>query len=257
MRDTPLVLIHGYPFSHSMWFSTIAALGANARVIAPDLPGFGKTPVRKDGKPSLETMADYLAEVLTGSQQEKAMVAGMSMGGYVALAFAQKYPQRTTGLGLISSQTAADTPEAREARFAMIKKIRQSGPSVAAEAILPKLFSEERAKNHALRAYPIDGANAAGVEGLCFALEAMAARPDRTSFVQSLDIPVLLVHGSEDKIVPGSRARELAESLRDPILVELPGVGHASPLEVPDQVAAALVRFVDKCREREVAAASA
>jgi pimeloyl-ACP methyl ester carboxylesterase len=248
MKEPPLLLIHGYPFNHRMWFSTIASLGANARVIAPDLPGFGKNPVRNNDKPSMSAYADYLAHLLDENQQEKAIVAGMSMGGYVALAFAQKYPDRVPGLGLISSQAAADTPETKQARSEMIKRIRANGPSVAAEAILPKMFSEEKGKKPELKEYPVEGAAAAGVEGLSWALEAMARRQDRVDFLHSLRIPVLILHGADDKIIPGARARQLAEGCKQPILVELRGVGHASPLEAPDQVAAALARLVLKVR---------
>ncbi len=250
MKEPPLLLIHGYPFNHTMWFSTIAALGANARVIAPDLPGFGKNPVRSEDKPSMSAYADYLAYLLDENQQEKAIVAGMSMGGYVALAFAQKYPDRVLGLGLISSQAAADTAEAKQARYEMIKKIRANGPLVAAEGILPRMFSEEKGKKPELKEYPLQGAAAAGVEGLCWALEAMAGRQDRTEFLQSLRLPVLILHGSEDKIIPGAKARQLAEWCKQPILVELRGIGHASPLEAPDHVASALSRLVQKVREQ-------
>jgi 3-oxoadipate enol-lactonase len=249
MKEPPLLLIHGYPFDHTMWFSTIASLGANARVIAPDLPGFGKNPALRDAKPSMRAYAEYLVRLLDENKSETAIIAGMSMGGYVALALAEKYPERVLGLGLISSQAGADTSESRQGRLELIKKIRASGPSVAVDAVLPKLFSDEKGKKPELKEYPVDGANAAGVEGLCWALEAMARRKDRTDFLQSLRIPVLIVHGSEDKIVPGTRARQLAETLRDPILVELPGVGHASPLEAPDHVAAALARLTHKVRD--------
>jgi 3-oxoadipate enol-lactonase len=242
-------LIHGYPFEHSMWFSTIASLGANARVIVPDLPGFGKNPVRYEEEPFLEVMADYLAELLDQNQQERVIVAGMSMGGYVALSFAEKYSTRTRGLGLISSQAAADTPEARQGRYEMVRKIKEMGPAVAVEALLPKLFSDARANKPELKEYAIAGAHAAGADGLSWSLEAMAKRPDRTAFLRSLRIPVLIVHGSDDKIIPGVKARQLAEDCQKPILVELRGVGHASPLEAPDQVASALARLVQKCHE--------
>ena len=249
MKEPHLLLIHGYPFSHTMWFSTIASLGANARVIVPDLPGFGKTPVRGEIKPSMSAYAEYLAQLLDENHEQSVVLAGMSMGGYVALAFAQRFPERVLGLGLISSQAAGDTPEARQARSEIIKKIRATGPVAAVDAILPRLFSEQSSKRADLKEYPVEGASAAGVEGLCWALEAMAKRQDRTEFLRSLHIPVLIVHGSEDKIVPGAKARQLAESCRKPILVELEGVGHASPLEAPDQVAGALARLMEKVRE--------
>ena len=249
MKEIPLLLIHGYPFDHTMWFSTIASLGSKAKVIAPDLPGFGKEPALRGTKPSMEAYADFLVRQLGDYHYEKVAVAGMSMGGYVALAFAEKHPSRITCLGLISSQPAADTPEAKQARKEMIQKIQQLGPSAASEAILPKLFAEENATNAELRKYAEVGAERAGREGLSWALEAMAARPDRSRFLNSIDYPVLIFHGVEDKIVPIAKARAAAELCQKPIFIEARRAGHATPLEAPDQVANALVRLVRAYKE--------
>jgi pimeloyl-ACP methyl ester carboxylesterase len=248
MKDVPLLLVHGYPFDRTMWYSTIAALGAAAKVLAPDLPGFGRSAVPSEQEPSMEFMADFLAQFLDANDAEAAIVAGMSMGGYVALAFAEKYPERLRGLGLISSQAAADSEEARAARSAAIQKIRSDGPVAGTEGVVEKLFSNQT-RNPDIRNVPVEAARRAGIEGLCWAQEAMGARPDRTAFLSSLSIPVLIVHGMDDKIVPCARARLLAETLRKPILVELRGVGHASPLEAPDQVATGLARLVRQCRD--------
>lgn len=233
-----------------MWFSTIASLGATAKAFAPDLPGFGKTPVLGNEDPSLEAMAAFLIRFLDDNQIATAVAAGMSMGGYVALAMAENYPKRLAGLGLISSQSAADSDETRKGRFETIKKIRAEGPSVVIDSLVPRLFAGDKSKNPDFRNYPERGAGAAGVDGLCWALEAMAKRPDRTALVRSLTIPVLVVHGLDDKIVPSARARELAESLQKPVLIELSGIGHASPLEAPDQVASGLAQLMEKSREQ-------
>jgi pimeloyl-ACP methyl ester carboxylesterase len=248
MKDYPLLLIHGYPFDHTMWYSTIAALGSSARVMAPDVPGFGRAELPPQQPASLDAAAESLAQLLDEAGKSKAVVAGMSMGGYIALAFAAKYPDRVAGLGLISTQAAADTPEARQGRQEMIKKIRASGPGAAAEAILPKMFAGEKPKNPVLAEFAVQGANRAGVEGLCWALQAMAQRPDRTMLVRNLEAPVLVAHGIEDRIVPCAKARALAEMCRMPIYLEMRGTGHASPLEAPDQVASGLARLVREVR---------
>src|SRR4051812_4216194 len=98
----PLILIHGYPFDHTMWKSVIAALGNITKVIAPDLPGFGDNPAEVT-EPSLEVMADDIADLFEFHHITHAVVAGMSMGGYVALAFAERHKERLAGLGLIST----------------------------------------------------------------------------------------------------------------------------------------------------------
>lgn len=247
MKSAPLLLIHGYPFDRTMWFSTIASLGSNARVVAPDLPGFGKNPVPPAAeRPSLDYYADFLAKELEQASHEKVVVAGMSMGGYVALAFAERYPDRVIGLGLISSQAAADSPEVKAGRRKGIENIRASGVQVVVDSLGPKMFSEKAGSE--IRHYPEEGAKKAGVEGLCWALEAMANRPDRTALLRALECPVLIVHGTEDKIVPFMKARELAEDSQRAIFVEVSGAGHATPLEAPDRVAGGLVQLLQVCR---------
>jgi pimeloyl-ACP methyl ester carboxylesterase len=245
MTNIPVVLIHGYPFDHTMWFSTIAALGSKARVVAPDLPGFGRNPVLRHKTPSLEYFADFIAGELARSNYEKAVVAGMSMGGYVALAFAEKYPEKLCALGLVSSQTTEDSAEAKIARAESIEKIRSSGVSVLNDTIVPKLFGDKAPPD--LRRYPVEGAEKAGVEGLCWALEAMAKRPDRTALFKSLKVPLLIVHGTQDKIIPSKKARALAEERSNAVFVEISGAGHATPLEAPDAVATGLMRLLEIC----------
>jgi 3-oxoadipate enol-lactonase len=247
MADIPVLLIHGYPFDHTMWFSTIAALGSKARVIAPDLPGFGRNPLLRNKSPAMEYYADFISGELARNGYEKAVIAGMSMGGYVALAFAEKYPAKLWALGLISSQTAEDSPETKIARAETIKKIRSNGVSVVNDTIVPKMFSDKAPEQ--VKRYPIEGAEKAGVEGLCWALEAMAKRPDRTGLVKTLAVPVLIVHGAQDKIVPNAKARALAEECGKAIFVEIQGVGHATPLEAPDAVAGGLIRLLEVCHQ--------
>lgn len=249
MKKYPLILLHGYPLEHRMWYSTIAAVGSNAKVLAPDLPGFGKVPLLEDVKPSMEAYAAHVESLLTSLNYGKVILAGMSMGGYVALAFAEKYPGRLAGLGLISSQAEADTVEAKKARNETVEKLKKEGTGFVLEPMMARMFTPARAKDEDFRKYMEESIKAAGAEGLSWALKAMAVRPDRSNFLKNLDIPVLVLHGTEDKIVPAGKARDLAERCRNPILVEVKGVGHATPLEAPDAVAAGLVRLVATANE--------
>jgi pimeloyl-ACP methyl ester carboxylesterase len=258
MKNLPLILIHGYPFDHTLWYSVIASLGSTAKVFAPDLPGFGRSGPPPEQAPSLEVYAEYLLHYLDRNGFEKVILGGMSMGGYIAAAFAERFSERLGGLALISSQAAADSEESRQNRFKLIEKIRKDGVAVAVAAILPKMFAPSRPISDDFRAFVAEGAEKAGVEGLCWALEAMAGRPDRTAAVTQLDIPTLIAHGREDAIIPMARARDLAEQCRHPYFAELRLAGHATPLEAPDELAQGLARLVKNVQEsqRQEAAAA-
>jgi len=241
LKAPPLVLLHGYPFDHTMWGLVAARLTCD--LITPDLPGFGRAPL-SSGAPSVDLMADDVARMLDQLKIQDAIVAGFSMGGYVALAFAEGHPGRLAGLGLINSQTLADTDEVRAGRRTMIEKVRREGAAAAAEAAVPKLFARPDASKSELGNIPRKAAEQAGVSGISWALEAMARRPDRTSVLDKLQVPILLIHSTEDKFIPVERARTLAQRIPKALFIEVEGVGHCSPLEAPEIVAKALGELV-------------
>jgi pimeloyl-ACP methyl ester carboxylesterase len=245
MSVPPLLLIHGYPFDHSLWEHVARLLTPKIEVLTPDLPGFGGRPALP-GEPGLERMADDMAALLDQRQIERVVMAGMSMGGYVALAFADRYAPRLAGLALVSSQAAADTEPARNARREMIQKVQREGPGVAAQATIPKLFSPRHSQRPELVRYPQAGAEQAGIQGISWALEAMARRPDRTDLLKSLRVPVVVAHGVDDQLIPAERARELAGLIPNAQYVELPDSGHATPLEAPQPLASALAKLVER-----------
>jgi pimeloyl-ACP methyl ester carboxylesterase len=238
-----LILIHGYPFDHTLWKSVVLALNHETKIVTPDLPGFGDNPT-ESAEPSIDLMADDIAELMDFHNTRRAVIAGMSMGGYVALAFAERHPERLAGLGLVSTQAGADSEEGRNARRSLIEKVRHGGTRVALDALLPKMFSAGNEQNPELARFAIEGAENAGVDGICWALEAMARRPDRNFVLKKMSVPVAVIHGVEDKIVPLERARQMAELTPNAKFTELKNAGHASPLEAPDEVAAALSDLV-------------
>jgi pimeloyl-ACP methyl ester carboxylesterase len=245
MSATVLVLLHGYPFDHTMWDHVVALLPIGTPLVVPDLRGFGDAPARGDD-PSIDRMADDVADLLAEKNIARAVVAGMSMGGYVALSFAQRYKERLQGLGLISTQAAADTEQVRVARTEMIERVRREGPSAAVQGVISKLFAPENANRPELTRFPLLGGEKAGVEGISWALQAMARRPDRSEILRSLQIPVLVLHGAKDQIIPAQRARDMADLPRANY-VEVPNAGHATPLEAPDAVARALLDLLVRC----------
>lgn len=229
-----------------MWDGVIAELGDEFPVAAPHVRGFGGRPAGH-GPASLEVMADELLECIREQKWGSIVLAGMSMGGYVALAFAERHPDFLAGIALVNSQAKADTDAGRESRRAMIARVREAGPEAAAEAILPRLLSPNKFAEADLRRKTLKGARLAGVDGITFALEAMATRPDRTHVLRQLRCPVLILHSSDDLIVPAGSARELAESLEGSEYVEIVGAGHAAAIEVPGKVAEALSNFHANC----------
>lgn len=226
-----------------MWDGVIRALPSGVEAVAPDLPGFGGRAVLSC-EPSLDAMAEDLLAALSQRGVEKAAVAGMSMGGYVALALAERAPERVTGLALVDSRPQADTEEARAGRRRLIERVRaageEEGPTLAADGAIPRLFATGREEDFAR--FAREGAKKAGVSGICWALEAMARRPDRTHVMKGLverGVPVRVVHGTEDRFVPIEDARAFARETGAE-LVEIPGAGHSSPIEAPERVAEAL-----------------
>ncbi len=242
MSHPTLVLLHGYPFEHTMWEKVIPHLDRRIKVVAPDLQGFGQKPASQE-EPALEILAADLAKTLNGQGIRRAVLAGFSMGGYVGLAFADLYPDRVAGFALVNSQASPDSEEMRSGRRAMIEKVRREGARAAVEAARPKLFARKNADDPELARYAEDGAKHAGVAGITWALEAMARRPDRTGVLQKLDAPVIILHSNEDQFVPVDRARSLADKLRAAYR-EIEGAGHCSPLEAPEAVANVFSDFV-------------
>src|SRR2546421_64751 len=139
MPSISLVVLHGYPFDHTMWDHVVALLGDDFPVLAPDLPGFGGRPVAEH-EPSMTALADDVARLLDRQGIGRAVMAGMSMGGYVALAFAEHHKEQLAGLGLISTQADADSDQTRANRRDMIQKVQAGGADVAARGVLEKVF---------------------------------------------------------------------------------------------------------------------
>ena len=234
----PLVLLHGYPLDRSIWDLLLPLLEHDFDLLMPDLRGFGESDVADPGR----SLASYAADVLALMQQLgliKAHVVGHSMGGYVALAFARHYPESTAGIGLVSSQTAADPPERKAGRYASARRILAEGVAPVAETMSAQLTGVP-AIQASLRKLILGQRPA----GLAFALEAMAERPDSTAVVTSSAKPVVIVHGDADALIAVDRAREIKDALPAAHYVELGGVGHMPMLEDPRAVAHALRYFL-------------
>jgi 3-oxoadipate enol-lactonase len=239
----PVVLLHAFPLNRGMWEPQIAALFGECRCIAPDLRGFGDSP--KSGPYTMDRHADDVVALLDALQIEKAVVAGLSMGGYVALAMWRRHRGRVRALVLADTRSTADTDEAKQKRDDLIAVARRDGASAVAEKQITGLTGRStREKQPELVNRIRTVMSGESVDGIVGALEAMRARPDSTPLLNQIDIPTLVVVGEEDVITPVKEARAMAAMIRGSRLEVIPEAGHLSNLERPAAFNAALSDFV-------------
>lgn len=232
-KGTPLVLIHGYPLDHSIWNEVADMLKDDFDVTLPDLRGFGES-TTVDIPYGMNEIADDIAQLLTKLSIEKAMIAGHSMGGYVALAFANKYPDRISGLALVGSQAPADPPERKEGRYKTAADVQEKGLSVVTP-MTEKLSPDQKVRD---KVRPlIEQQSKAGVVG---ALKAMAEREDARAWLPDFKFPIVLIHGDADELIPVEKAQEIKLAISNAQLLELPGAGHLAMMEFPEKTAEAL-----------------
>lgn len=231
----PLLLLHGFPLDHRMW-AFQEPLADAATLVMPDLRGFGESRAAAPIE-SIRQLADDCAEVIAAIDRGgRAVVCGLSMGGYVAEHVAVHHPDLVRGLILVDTRVEADTEAARAGRRDLAERVARVGSRIAAEAMVPKLLaatSDQRRRSPiADRLYQmILEADAATIQQ---ALAALADRPDMTEPMRAVRVPTLLVVGKEDSITPPEVMRSIAQVMPQSSLTVLPGCGHMTPMEDPD-----------------------
>lgn len=236
-KGTPLVLVHGYPLDHSIWKPVVPLLEKKFDLILADLRGFGESGIGKKDY-GMDELGEDVAGLLDHLHIHQAIVAGHSMGGYVALAFARAHPGRILGLGLISTQAQSDSSERQAGRYLEAKTILADGVGGVAEGMPTKLTA-----NRALQAQLKELIQRQRPEGLAKALRAMADRPDSTALLPGFDFPVVIMHGLEDALMPIERARAVRAVVKVGHLVEIEGAGHMPMMEKPRKLAEGLKIF--------------
>jgi 3-oxoadipate enol-lactonase len=236
-HGNPLVLLHGYPLDRRIWDPILPLLENDFELIIPDLRGFGESKTIDDSY-SISEMADDVAKLVEMIGFPKVFLAGHSMGGYVSLAFARSYPDKLCGLGLISSQAIADTPEKKASRYFSLKQLQESGKESIANPMVGKLTSNSMLQN---QIYNIILSQSE--PGIKCAIQALAERPDQTSLLGKLEIPVLVVHGDSDELIPVGQAVEDSQAAGNSNLVVIAKAGHMPMLEYPEDTASALRWF--------------
>lgn len=246
----PLLLLHGFPLDRRMWGEQVwgeqmADSSLPGRRIAIDLPGFGKTqPPEAFTIPSL---AKTIRELLAQLDALPCVLAGLSMGGYVALNFAREFQGDLRGLILVDTRAEADTAQGKENRQKMIELVRTKGSGAIADQMQPKLLSSDTVAH---RPYQVRALRrmmeAVPPQTIEIALSAMRDRPDMTEALGSITVPTLILVGDADEITPPAVAQSMQKKLPDAELVIVQGAGHMSPLEQPAQVNRAIRNFLGR-----------
>jgi 3-oxoadipate enol-lactonase len=240
-----LFFVHGFPLDHTMWRWQIDEFSQRYRVLAPDLRGFGQSTLG-DGPVTMRRYADDLAELLDQLDvRDKNVFCGLSMGGYIAWQFWQKYAERLAALVFCDTRAVADTPQAKTGRTELAARVKAEGPQAAADAMLPKLFGPESQRDHPAA---IAETRAAIVRnsptGIAAALAGMAERPDSSDMLAGINVPTLVIVGEHDTLSPPAEMRGIADRIPGAQFALIPAAGHMSPLENPPAFNAALEHFL-------------
>lgn len=241
-KGETIVLLHGFCGSSRYWEEVVPALSKSYRVIVPDLPGHGETPVITK-EYSIDDLADYVHKLLVSLSLDHVAMFGHSLGGYITAAFAEKYPNNLKGFSLVHSTAFPDSEEAKKGRIANVVKVQQQGIQALIDGLVPKLFAPENV------IYPyVDAAKEIGLhtspQGAINTLLAMKNRPDRNRVLEETSLPVLLVAGENDQIVPQEKTFSVTKLGITHSVIK--NAGHMSMYENPKALITEIESFLSK-----------
>jgi len=244
-KGIPLLFIHGYPLSRKIWQAQCSDLLDIASILSIDLRGHGET-YSFDLPYTMDLLAEDCKRVVDHMGiMEPVVVCGLSMGGYVTFAMYRKYPDMFRGMILTSTRAAIDTPEGKANRDATINNVYTQGIEFIVDGMLPKLISPLTLSSHpdlvhSLRNIMLE----TSVQGVVGVSQAMRDRPDSTPLLPQLHLPVLIVHGADDQIIPLHEAELMHEQIPGSKLIVIPGAGHLLNMEQTDAYNQALRNFL-------------
>jgi 3-oxoadipate enol-lactonase len=237
-----VLLLHAFPLHSGMWSRQIAALSPRFRVIAPDYPGLGKSTPRPEPS-TMEVLAEQVLGLLGSVRVDRAVVVGLSMGGYLSFELYRQRPGLFRGLALCDTRPGADTPEGAANREVFARNALEKGLHWVADEMTPKLLrpQPDPAAVREVRALIGQGTPA----GVAAAQRGMARRPDSTSTLAAIACPTLVVVGAEDTLTPPVEAEKMVAGIKGARLARIAGAGHLPNVESPADFYAALLDFVN------------
>jgi pimeloyl-ACP methyl ester carboxylesterase len=248
----PIVLIHGFPLDNTMWQAQVQHLTAMGyTVIAPNLPGFGNppTPPISPEYATIDAYAEFIHNIIQQQPGKKAIVGGLSMGGYILLALLREHPGDVAAAMLLDTRAEADSPEGKAARLKSIQEVQAGGPGSIIEGLLTKQLRKKPLEAHRQKVREMMQRQSA--QAIIAAQTAMSKRHDHTDLLAQLKIPVLIVVGAEDAITPPSVALSMQSHLPHAMLTQIVNAGHLTPVEQPAAVNSTLDTFLATVHQEE------
>lgn len=241
----PLLLIHAYPLDGRLWTDQRHVLSRVARVLIPDCRGFGRSASFGQAA-SLDDHAADMARLLAEKQIDRAVLCGVSMGGYIALSFLEQFPARVAGLILCNTRSQADTPEGRATRLKTAEQVMTEGVGTMVSGLPEKMLSEVTRRDcPEVGERLLEQMQQQSPDALAAAQRAMAARPDRTSLLAELRIPALVIAGENDPLIPRADVEAMVAAMpAGTRLVTIPDTAHLANLERPAAFNEEVIRFM-------------
>lgn len=232
------LFIHGFPLDSTMWIDQLNALSDIRRCIAVDLRGHGRSSPVNGAPLTMEEHATDLAAVLDLVSEEQADIVGLSMGGYVALAFAELYPGRVRTLALVDTKAGADSDEAKAGRDALAERLLLEGRRAIAAGMVEGLLAP--GASISAKARLLSMIEECPYETIVASLAGMRDRADRSGVLPTVSVPSAVIVGELDGVTPPTEAELMMAALPDASLTVIPEAGHLSPIESPGAVTDAL-----------------
>jgi 3-oxoadipate enol-lactonase len=247
-QGIPVVFIHGFPFNHTMWEPQMKALPNHFRAITYDIRGHGESEIG-DGQYSIELFVDDLLALLNHLVIDRAIVCGLSMGGYIALRAYERFPERIKALVLCDTKAEADTNEAKLKRSAIAKNVKTNGPGPFADEFAVAIFAPQTFQTQPRIVESvkrmINANTPIGITGASFAL---GFRTDTTSVLPIINVPTLILVGEQDKLTPPAVAESMHKQIANSELHVIPYAAHMSNLENAPAFDTYLIEFLNRVR---------
>ncbi|MCW8896731.1 MAG: alpha/beta hydrolase [Flavobacteriales bacterium] len=242
----PIIFLHGYPFDKTMWYDQLDFLKFSYRLISCDIRGFGKS-TDEETSLSIDLFTDDLIQFMDKLGIDRAIICGLSMGGYIALNAIKRFPNRFKGLILCDTQCIADTPEVKAKRYKTIEVIERGGIANFTEGIIESVFHKDSIANKKELVGQVRSIVLANSEHIIKqGLVALAERTETCSILDKINIPTLIICGREDGVTPLAQSEIMNEKIKGSVLKVVDHAGHVSNLEQPHDFNQHLLDFLDR-----------